>query len=62
MGSVTPSRAGADSIDMARIVFGEEFVDQNCVILGNVNVNSPLVLDGTMTGALGLTPAPTRRR
>lgn len=52
MGSVTaPSRA-EDSIEMARIVFGREFVDENCVILGNVNVNSPLVWDATMTGAL----------
>lgn len=52
MGSVThPSRA-ADSIAMARIVFGDAFVEENCVILGNVNVNSPLVWDATMTGAL----------
>ncbi|HSB85132.1 MAG TPA: trimethylamine methyltransferase family protein [Ilumatobacteraceae bacterium] len=52
MGSVThPSRA-ADSIEMARIVFGADVVDGNCVILGNVNVNSPLVWDATMTGAL----------
>jgi trimethylamine--corrinoid protein Co-methyltransferase len=27
-------------------------VDTNCVILGNVNVNSPLVWDGTMTRSL----------
>src|SRR3954453_15444298 len=52
MGSVThPSRA-ADSIDMARIAFGDDVVDNNCVIMGNVNVNSPLVWDATMTGAL----------
>ena len=52
MGSVTePSRA-EESIEMMRIVFGDEFVDNNCVILGNVNVNSPLVWDNTMTGAL----------
>jgi trimethylamine--corrinoid protein Co-methyltransferase len=37
---------------MARIVFGEGCVDENCVILGNVNVNSPLVWDATMTTAL----------
>ena len=37
---------------MARLLFGAEFADQNCVILGNVNVNSPLVWDGTMTKAL----------
>ena len=52
MGSVThPSRA-EDSIAMTRLVFGDAFVDEQCVILGNINVNSPLVYDQTMTGAL----------
>lgn len=46
MGSVTTAPRAADSIEMCRILFGEDFVDRNCVILGNVNVNSPLVLDG----------------
>jgi trimethylamine--corrinoid protein Co-methyltransferase len=52
MGSVTAESRAEDSIDMARIVFGEKFADENCVILGNVNVNSPLVWDATMTTAL----------
>lgn len=52
MGSVTAESRAEDSIDMTRIVFGEKFVDENCVILGNVNVNSPLVWDATMTTAL----------
>ena len=52
MGSVTAGERAADSVDMARIVFGESFVEENCVILGNINVNSPLVFDETMTGAL----------
>lgn len=52
MGSVTAEERAEDSIDMARIVFGRDFVDANCVILGNVNVNSPLVWDGTMTRSL----------
>jgi trimethylamine--corrinoid protein Co-methyltransferase len=52
MGSVTAESRAEDSIEMARIVFGRDFVDQNCVILGNVNVNSPLVWDATMTTAL----------
>ncbi|MFI4891250.1 MAG: trimethylamine methyltransferase family protein, partial [Steroidobacterales bacterium] len=42
MGSVTTAPRAADSIEMCRILFGAEFVDQHCVILGNVNVNSPL--------------------
>ncbi|MDP3897004.1 MAG: trimethylamine methyltransferase family protein, partial [Mesorhizobium sp.] len=52
MGSVTSEARAEDSIAMARILFGEDFVDRNCVILGNVNVSSPLVWDGTMTNAL----------
>ncbi len=52
MGSVTLPQRAEDSIEMARIVFGPDFVDQQCVILGNINVNSPLVWDATMTGAL----------
>ncbi|MCS5592331.1 MAG: trimethylamine methyltransferase family protein [Gammaproteobacteria bacterium] len=52
MGSVTaPERAG-DSIAMARIVFGDELMENNCVIQGNINVNSPLVYDDVMSGAL----------
>jgi len=52
MGSVTAESRAEDSIEMCRILFGEAFVDENCVILGNVNVNSPLVWDGTMTNSL----------
>ncbi|MFM7706657.1 MAG: trimethylamine methyltransferase family protein [Gammaproteobacteria bacterium] len=52
MGSVTAPERAADSIEMARIVFGADVVDRQCVILGNVNANSPLVWDATMTGAL----------
>lgn len=56
MGSVTaPSRA-EDSIEMARIVFeslyGPGYLDSHCVIQGNINVNSPLVWDDVMSGAL----------
>jgi len=52
MGSVTSRERAQDSIAMARILFGEEFVEQNCVISGNINMNSPLVYDGAMSGAL----------
>lgn len=52
MGSVTSAERAQDSIDMAKIVFGEEFVQNHCVIMGNINVNSPLVFDATMLDAL----------
>ncbi len=52
MGSVTAEERSEDNIEMSRVLFGADFVDQNCVILGNVNVNSPLVWDGTMTRSL----------
>ncbi|MGI9463359.1 MAG: trimethylamine methyltransferase family protein, partial [Aestuariivirgaceae bacterium] len=52
MGSVTAPERAEDSIAMARLVFGEAHVEKNCVIQGNINVNSPLVYDHIMTGAL----------
>ncbi len=52
MGSVTaPERAG-DTIEMLKILFGAEFVDQNCVVVNLINANSPMVWDDTMLGAL----------
>jgi trimethylamine--corrinoid protein Co-methyltransferase len=52
MGSVTTAPRAADSIEMCRVLFGAEFVARHCVILGNVNVNSPLVLDGEASRVL----------
>ncbi|ESR23754.1 trimethylamine methyltransferase family protein [Lutibaculum baratangense] len=52
MGSVTAESRAEDSIELCRILFGADTVERNCVILGNVNVNSPLVWDGTMTKVL----------
>ncbi len=52
MGSVTAPERAEDSIALARIVFGEDFMRENLVIQGNINVNSPLVYDYTMTAAL----------
>nr|WP_038130146.1 trimethylamine methyltransferase family protein [Thioclava indica] len=52
MGSVTePSRA-ADSVEMSKILFGDQFVDENAVMTSLININSPLTFDGTMMGAL----------
>jgi trimethylamine--corrinoid protein Co-methyltransferase len=52
MGSVTePSRA-ADSVEMAKILFGADFVDQNTVMTSLININSPMTFDGIMMGAL----------
>jgi len=52
MGSVTSRERAEDSIAMARIVFGADTLDKTHVIQGNINVNSPLVYDNIMTGAL----------
>ncbi len=52
MGSVTAPERAEDSIEMARMVFGRDFMEKHCVIQGNINVNSPLVFDEIMTGAL----------
>ncbi|MBL4812510.1 MAG: trimethylamine methyltransferase family protein, partial [Rhodobacteraceae bacterium] len=52
MGSVTePSRA-QDSVVMASILFGEDFVQNNTVMTSLININSPLTFDNVMMGAL----------
>jgi trimethylamine--corrinoid protein Co-methyltransferase len=52
MGSVTAPERAADSVAMAEILFGPDFVANNCVLVSLINVNSPLVFDATMMGAL----------
>jgi len=52
MGGVTAPERAQDSIDMARIVFGAAFMENNAVMQGNINANSPLIYDDTMSGAL----------
>ena len=49
LGSVTSPERAQDSIDMCHILFGPQRLEQDCVIMGNVNVNSPLVWDGSAT-------------
>ena len=52
MGSVTAPERAEDTVAMSKILFGEEFVDNNCVVTSLINCNSPLVMDDTMLGAL----------
>ena len=52
MGSVTAPERAEDTVAMCRILFGDEFVEQNCVVINLINANSPMVFDGTMLGAL----------
>ncbi len=52
MGPVTAPERAEDAVRMARILFGDAYVDQHTVIMALVNCNSPLVWDETMLGAL----------
>jgi trimethylamine--corrinoid protein Co-methyltransferase len=52
MGSVTAPERAQDTVDMAKILFGEDFVKKNTVITSLINANSPMVWDGTMLGAM----------
>ena len=51
MGSVTAAERAQDTVDMAKIVFGEGFVEQNTVVTSLINANSPMTFDATMLGA-----------
>ena len=52
MGSVTAPERAQDTVDMAKILFGDAFVENNAVIVSLINANSPMVFDETMLGAL----------
>src|SRR6185369_3253554 len=52
MGSVTAPERDEDTGAMAKILFGDEFVQKNTVLTSLINANSPMVWDGTMLGAM----------
>lgn len=52
LGAITEMSRAQDSVDMAEILHGREVMDQNCVIMGNVNTNSPLLVDKVVTEAI----------
>ncbi len=52
LGAITEMSRAQDSIDMAEIVFGREVMEENCVIMGNVNTNSPLLVDRVVTESI----------
>jgi trimethylamine--corrinoid protein Co-methyltransferase len=51
LGAITEKSRAQDSVDMARILHGAEFMEEHCVIMGNVNTNSPLFVDRVVTEA-----------
>lgn len=51
-GSVLSEQAALDTVEMVRIVFGEEFVENNVVLAALLNCNTPLVWDETMLESL----------
>jgi trimethylamine--corrinoid protein Co-methyltransferase len=52
MGAVTSKERAEDTMKMAGIVFGEDFVRDNSVLVAITSCNSPLVWDATMLDAM----------
>ncbi|MDB3965755.1 trimethylamine methyltransferase family protein [Amylibacter sp.] len=52
MGSVTAPQNAQDSVNMCNILFGEDFVQNNTVMTSLININSPMVFDDIMMGAM----------
>jgi trimethylamine--corrinoid protein Co-methyltransferase len=52
MGATTARERAEDTLAMAKIVMGKEFVERNTVMTSVINCNSPLVWDATMLDAL----------
>lgn len=52
MGMTTSPKNAEDVMAMCGILFGDAFMEENAVVTGNCNGNSPLVWDEVMLGAL----------
>ncbi len=52
LGAITEMSRAEDSIAMARILHGEDVMAENCVIMANVNTNSPLLVDKVVTESI----------
>ncbi|MDG1972447.1 MAG: trimethylamine methyltransferase family protein [Paracoccaceae bacterium] len=50
LGAITEKSRAEDSVAMARLLHGD--IDDKCVIMGNVNTNSPLLVDRVVTEAI----------
>lgn len=56
MGSVTAPERAQDTVEMAKILFGDQFIDEQTgaektVVVSLINANSPMTFDDTMLGA-----------
>jgi trimethylamine--corrinoid protein Co-methyltransferase len=51
MGSVTAPERAQDTVDMVKLLFGDQFVQENAVVTSLINANSPMTYDATMLGA-----------
>jgi trimethylamine--corrinoid protein Co-methyltransferase len=51
MGSVTHPDRAKDTVELAKLAFGEGYLDDHAVVLSLINANSPLVWDASMLGA-----------
>ena len=52
LGAITEMSRAQDSVDMVEILHGRDAMEQKCFIMGNVNTNSPLLVDRVVTQAI----------
>ena len=52
MGAFIGEARAQDAVDMAKIVFGEDFLQDHACLYAVSNTNAPLVLDAAMSGSL----------
>ena len=52
MGMTTSGKNAEDVLDMCAVLFGDAYLEDHAVVVGNCNGNSPLVWDETMLSAM----------
>jgi len=52
LGMITAKERAEESVEMTRIIFGDDFMESHCCVMGNVNANSPLMFDKVASEAI----------
>ena len=52
LGMITAKDRAEDTVAMTRLLFGSDYLDDHCCVIGNVNTNSPLMFDKVASQAI----------
>ena len=52
LGSITAKERAEECLEITKLLFGADYLEEHCCVVGNVNANSPLMFDKVATEAI----------